>query len=129
VRRFALAMAAGLALVLGGCGVIDRQPVIVAGLSIGAEAGCGACDQPQTSADCGACDSIAQLAAHHLEMEDPGHPAVAATSFFAEGPYCCGPSGDLALWKRSAGLVVAVVTFVDGTRHAVAVSCGVGGCR
>ena len=123
----AVLLVAILAILAAGCGKV--QPELIDGLSVGAPAGCGTCDAPDSTPDCGACESIADLAAHHLEMADPGHPAVAATAFFDEGPYCCGPSGDLAFKHRSDGIIVAVVTFVDGTRHAVAVSCGVGGCR
>jgi hypothetical protein len=127
-RRIADAVAALLLAVLViGCSVDDR-PVIIDGLSLGGVAGCGSCDQPNTSDGCGACESIATIAARHLEDDYPGHPEVLATACYREGWYA-GPKGETLLNARSESLTVAVVTFVDGSRHAVSVSCGVGGCH
>ncbi|HXU84223.1 MAG TPA: hypothetical protein VN773_00310 [Verrucomicrobiae bacterium] len=117
-----------VALLLAGCSADDDQPVLIDGLSIGVLAGCGACDQPNTSDLCGACESLATIAARHLDKASPGHPAVIATAFYREGRYR-QPNGELAIMTRSGSLTIAVVTFVDGTRHAIAVYCGVGGCR
>jgi len=117
-----------LVLLLVACSLLDPQPEILDGLSIGAGAGCGACDTPDTSAGCGACESIAVLARRHVDETWPGHPGIGTMSFHREGWYP-GENGEKILHTRSGSLVVAVVTFVDGTRHAVPVYCGVGGCR
>jgi hypothetical protein len=116
-----------LAVLVIGCTVDDR-PVIIDGLSVGVVAGCGPCAQPNTSDGCGACESIATIAARHLEEDFPGHPEVVAAAFYREGWYA-GPNGETLLNARSESLTVAVVTFVDGSRHAVPVSCDVGGCH
>jgi hypothetical protein len=117
-----------IGLLLGGCQLLERTPEILDGLSVGAAAGCGACDQPDTASNCGACDSIRTIAGRHLDAAWPGHPAIMTMSFHREGWYP-GPSGEKILSTRSGTLVVAVATFADGTRHAVGVYCGVGGCR
>ena len=117
------------AIALAGCSLLDRPPTIIDGLSVGPSADCGACDQPQPPATCtDSCASIASLAQRHLDEQFPGHPAVATWSFHGESWYP-GPSGEKELHTRSGYLLVAVATFADGTRHAVSVDCGVGGCR
>ncbi|HEX2753991.1 MAG TPA: hypothetical protein VHM48_00920 [Candidatus Limnocylindrales bacterium] len=117
-----------MGLATGGCNVIAGPPEILDGLSIGADAGCGACDAPDTSANCGACESIATLAVRHVDETWPDHPEIGTMSFHRESWYP-GENGERILHTRSGSLVVAVVTFVDGTRHAASVYCGVGGCR
>jgi hypothetical protein len=115
-----------LAALLGACSLLDRPPEILDGLSVGGDAGCGACDQPSEAVGCGACESIAELARRHVDEES--HGPIAAMSFHREGWYP-GPNGEKILSTRSGTRFVVVVTFVDGSRHAVAVYCGVGGCR
>ena len=117
-----------LALALGGCLASEAGADIVDGLSVGGALDCGACDQPDTSNGCGPCDSIASLARRHLDEQWPGHPALTAITFHHEGWYP-GTNGEKILRTRSGSLVVAVATFIDGSRHAVSVYCGVGGCR
>jgi hypothetical protein len=116
-----------LALFLGACNLIERPPEILDGLSIGDSAGCGACDEPQTSPNCGACEPITVLAMRHIDQTWPGHAEIGTLSFHRESWYP-GANGEKILHTRSGSLVVAVVSFVDGTRHAVAIYCGVGGC-
>ena len=113
---------------LAGCGWLDDVPPIVDGLSVGPALDCGACDQPNTSDGCGACESIATLARRHLDEAWPDHPEIHALTFHHEGWYP-GPSGERILQTRSGSLVVALAIFADGSRHAVSVYCGVGGCR
>jgi hypothetical protein len=109
---------------------IETRPWIVDGLSVGADAGCGACLAPNTSDLCGACESIATIAARHLAADFPGHPAIDRITYHLEGPYPGeGPHGETALRTKTGTSIVAVVTFTDGTVDAVSVSCGVGGCR
>jgi hypothetical protein len=117
-----------LAALLGACSLLDRPPEIVDGLSVGGDAGCGACDQPDTAANCGACESLAELARRHVAEAWQGQAEIAAMSFHHEGWYP-GPNGEKILSTRSGTQYVVVVTFTDGSRHAVAVYCGVGGCR
>jgi hypothetical protein len=124
----ALAVALLVGCLLAGCGWFDEAPPIVDGLSVGAALDCGACDQPNTSDHCGACESIATLARRHLDETFPGHPGISSLTFHREGWYP-GPSGEKILNTRSGSLVVALAVFVDGSRHAVSVYCGVGGCR
>jgi hypothetical protein len=117
-----------IAILLGACGLLDRPPEILDGLSVGGDAGCGACDQPNTAAGCGACESLAVLARRHVLEAGHSEAEIASMSFHHEGWYP-GPSGEKILSTRSGTRFVVVVTFVDGSRHAVAVYCGVGGCR
>ena len=117
-----------LAALLGACGLLDPTPEILDGLSVGHDAGCGACDQPSTAANCGACESLAELARRHVAEAWHDQATIAAMSFHREGWYP-GPSGEKILSTRSGTQFVVVVTFVDGSRHAVAIYCGVGGCR
>jgi len=107
---------------LSGCSLFDPAPLIVDGLSAGGPASCGTCDQPQARPPCNLdpCDSIAAIARQHHRRDVPGHPAVVSISFHGEG-YYPGPSGEKILHTRSGSLIVAVATFVDGTRHAVSV--------
>ena len=117
-----------VAWLVAGCGWLDESPPIVDGLSVGAPLDCGACDQPNTSSDCGTCESIATLARRHLDEAWPDHPEIHSLTFHREGWYP-GPGGEKVLQTRSGSLVVALAIFVDGSRHAVSVYCGVGGCR
>ena len=117
-----------LAALLGACGLLDPTPEILDGLSVGHDAGCGACDQPNTSYGCGACESIRTIAIRHLDEQVPSHAPVSSWSFHGEGWYP-GPSGEKILHTRSGSLTVGVATLADGTRHAVGIYCGVGGCR
>jgi hypothetical protein len=126
--RGGILLTALIAILVAACSLLDRPPEILDGLSVGGPASCGACDTPQTAVGCDPCDSIAVLARRHLDETFPGHPEVAAMSFHGESWYP-GPSGERILHTRSGSIVVAVATFVDGTRHAVFVYCGVGGCR
>ena len=116
------------ACLLAGCGWVEEGPPIVDGLSVGPALDCGDCDQPNTSDGCGACESIATLARRHLEETWPDHPEIHSLTFHREGWYP-GPSGEKVLQTRSGSLVVALAIFVDGSRHAVSVYCGVGGCH
>jgi hypothetical protein len=130
-RRRSCALAAvalWLALVAAGCGLLSSEPLLIDGLSVGVDAGCGACDQPPTSPDCGACESIATIARRRVDERWPSHPPITSLTFHREGGYP-GPSGGMIINTRSGSLTVAVATFGDGTRHAVSVYCGVGGCR
>ena len=117
-----------LAALLGACSLLDPPHEILDGLSVGGDAGCGACDQPSTATNCGACESLAVLARRHVAEAGRSEAEIASMSFHHEGWYP-GPSGEKLLSTRSGTRFVVVVTFVDGSRHAVAVYCGVGGCR
>lgn len=124
-----IVVAVMIAVIIGWLSLVPPpQPEILDGLSVGGPAACGACIEPDTSANCGACEGIARLASRHVDETWPGHPEIATMFFFGEGWYP-GPSGEKILHTRSGALVVAVATFVDGTRHAVSVYCGVGACR
>lgn len=114
-----------IAFAVAACGL--GQPTIIDGLSVGGAAGCGSCNEPPSSPNCGACESIAVLANRGIEQNWPGHPPIASLSFHREGP-SVGPNGEF-LSVRSGSQTVALVVFADGTRHALAVYCGVGGCR
>ena len=113
---------------VAGCSLVNPEPEIVDGLSVGGPASCGACDTPQTAFGCDPCDSIAVLARRHFDETWPGHPEIAAMTFHGESWYP-GPSGERILHGRSGFIYVAVATFADGSHHAVSVYCGVGGCR
>ena len=123
----ALALVASYVVLLGA---LDHRPRIIDGLSIGPDAGCGACTTETMSDNCNACESVATAAARHLDADVPGHSAIDGIAYHLEGPYpgeC--PHGETAIRLKTGTSIVAVVTFVDGTVHAVSISCGVGGCR
>jgi hypothetical protein len=128
MTRAVVGLVVAIVLLLSACSLLDPPPEILDGLSIGASADCGACELPETSANCGACESYRTIAIRHVEESWPAHPEIAALSFHGESWYP-GENGEKVLQARSGFLIVAVVTFVDGTRHAVPVYCGVGGCR
>jgi hypothetical protein len=113
---------------LGGCGIGRTDHLIVDGLSVGAPAGCGMCIEPQSGANCGTCESLAILARRAIGEKWPDHPPIVSLLFYGEGSYP-GPNGEEILQTRSGSLLVGLATFADGTRHAVGVYCGVGGCR
>lgn len=102
-------------------------PEILDGFSVGMDAGCGACEGPPWET-CEGCESIASVARRELEVDWPGHPPVVSWTFHGEGWYP-GPNGQKILHTRSGSLTIALVMFTAGTRHALPVYCGVGGCR
>jgi hypothetical protein len=115
------------ALVVGGCDLGRSASPVIDGIRIGPVTDCGGCDRPQTAANCGTCESVAGLARRGFDEKWPGHPPIVALSFHEEG-HSPGPSGELIVHGRSGSLIVAVADFTDGTRHALGVHCGVGGC-
>jgi hypothetical protein len=128
MTRAAVGLVVATLLLLAACSRIDPAPEILDGLSVGVAASCGACDAPQTAPSCGGCEPIAALAVRHVDETWPGHPEIGTMSFHGESWYP-GANGERILRTRSGTVVIAVVSFVDGSRHAVEIYCGVGGCR
>lgn len=125
MRLAALLLAALLAC---GCTWSRGVSPLLDGIRVGDVMDCSECHRPQANPDCGACESVASLARAGFEVQWPGHPPIVALAYHAEG-LSPGPNGELLLNNRSGSLIVAVATFADGARHAVALHCGVGSCR
>ena len=70
--------------------------------------------------DCSPCEVLTPAAIARLDATIPNHAAIVRISYFMD-PL---PSGA----KRSGISTVAVLDLADGTRSAILVYCGVGGC-
>jgi len=104
-----------IAMVAVACGSSARTPeqsaspgAVVDGLKLGAPV------------DCTPCDLLTPAAVAKLNATIPNHAAIVRVSYFMD-PL---PSGA----QRSGISTVAVVDLADGTRSAILVYCGVGGC-
>ena len=125
VRWARLVLAVAVVVVASGCTSSDP---LVDGVRVGIAVECPSCDQPLPPNDgCGKCDSVADLArTAFLHWSDLGTDY--RMSYHEEG--CANmPLGTQCLITRSGAMYVVVAEWSGGARHAVAIHCGVGGCR
>jgi len=122
MRNIGLILAA--VLLTAGCGY-PGDPVID-GIRVGPVVECAGCDQPNPDVSCRSCDSVTDLARQDLRESWPEESTPTSLSFHEEG---CPPSWvERCSRKRSGILWIVLAEFANGTQHALAVYCGVGGC-